>query len=198
MRSWPPMAGARQRDSGNRGLSAQGHRVRQRRQALSPWHTTKKNGRRYRYYLPQRDAKEHAGASGPAAICQPQNWNRRCSTNCARSCVRPNLLGDMLPQANQTRSDPGRSQDHRGHDPARRDLGSTVPSEQTRIVKLLDGEGHRVAQRPRSAAARQWHRTVGAGTASRACQPNSGGIGMSDIRIQKPASRTSCRPATAG
>ena len=32
--------------------------------ALSPWHTTKKNGRRYRYYIPQRDAKEHAGASG--------------------------------------------------------------------------------------------------------------------------------------
>ena len=32
--------------------------------ALSPFHTTKKNGRRYRYYIPQRDAKEHAGASG--------------------------------------------------------------------------------------------------------------------------------------
>jgi hypothetical protein len=32
--------------------------------ALSPWHTTKKDGRRYRYYLPQRDAKEHSGASG--------------------------------------------------------------------------------------------------------------------------------------
>ena len=32
--------------------------------ALSPWHTTKKNGRRYRYYVPQRDVKEHAGASG--------------------------------------------------------------------------------------------------------------------------------------
>lgn len=30
---------------------------------LSPWHTTKRNGRRYRYYIPQRDAKEYAGAS---------------------------------------------------------------------------------------------------------------------------------------
>jgi len=42
-------------------------RFRQRRpRALSPWHTTKtkKNGRRYRYYVPQRDAKEHAGAPG--------------------------------------------------------------------------------------------------------------------------------------
>lgn len=35
------------------------------RRALSPWHTVKKsNGRRYRYYIPQRDAKEHADASG--------------------------------------------------------------------------------------------------------------------------------------
>lgn len=33
------------------------------RQALSPWHTTKRNRRRYRYYIPQRDAKEYAGAS---------------------------------------------------------------------------------------------------------------------------------------
>ena len=32
--------------------------------ALSPWHTTKMNGRRYRYNVPQRDSKEHAGASG--------------------------------------------------------------------------------------------------------------------------------------
>ena len=36
--------------------------------ALSPWHTTKKNGRRYRYYVPQRDAKEHAGASGASDV----------------------------------------------------------------------------------------------------------------------------------
>jgi hypothetical protein len=32
--------------------------------ALTPWFTRKKNGRLYRYYLPMRDAKEHAGASG--------------------------------------------------------------------------------------------------------------------------------------
>ena len=33
---------------------------------LTPWQTTKKNGKRYRYYIPQRDAKEYAGASGLA------------------------------------------------------------------------------------------------------------------------------------
>jgi site-specific DNA recombinase len=32
--------------------------------ALTPWFTRKKNGRLYRYYLPVRDNKEHAGASG--------------------------------------------------------------------------------------------------------------------------------------
>lgn len=31
--------------------------------ALSPWHTTKRNGRRYRYYIPLQDAKEYAGTS---------------------------------------------------------------------------------------------------------------------------------------
>ena len=33
---------------------------------LTPWTTKKKNGKRYRYYIPQRDAKEYAGASGLA------------------------------------------------------------------------------------------------------------------------------------
>jgi site-specific DNA recombinase len=32
--------------------------------ALTPWFTRKKNGRLYRYYLPVRKNKEHAGASG--------------------------------------------------------------------------------------------------------------------------------------
>ncbi|OQZ07349.1 MAG: recombinase [Planctomycetes bacterium UTPLA1] len=32
--------------------------------ALTPWFTRKKNGRIYRYYLPVRENKEHAGASG--------------------------------------------------------------------------------------------------------------------------------------
>jgi len=31
---------------------------------LTPWFTRKKSGRLYRYYLPARENKEHAGASG--------------------------------------------------------------------------------------------------------------------------------------
>jgi hypothetical protein len=62
--------------------------------ALSPWHTTKKSGRRYRYYVPQRDAKEHAGASGlprlPAAELESAVLDQ------LRAILRaPNLLGDI-------------------------------------------------------------------------------------------------------
>ena len=56
--------------------------------ALSPWHTTKKNGRRYRYYIPQRDAKEFAGA-WVCRVCLPINWKQRYATSCAPSCASP-------------------------------------------------------------------------------------------------------------
>ena len=59
--------------------------------AMSPHHVIKPNGRRYRYYVPQRDAKEHAGASGQRRACRgcrPRSWSRRCWTSCARRCGR--------------------------------------------------------------------------------------------------------------
>lgn len=66
--------------------------------ALSPWHTTKKTGRRYRYYIPQRDAKEHAGASGlprlPAAELESAVLDQLRAT--LRS---PSLLGDVIARA---------------------------------------------------------------------------------------------------
>ncbi|MFZ6813713.1 recombinase family protein [Undibacterium sp. Rencai35W] len=66
--------------------------------ALSPWHTTKKTGRRYRYYIPQRDAKEHAGASGlprlPAAELESAVLDQLRAT--LRS---PSLLGDVVARA---------------------------------------------------------------------------------------------------
>lgn len=66
--------------------------------ALSPWHTTKKTGRRYRYYIPQRDAKEHAGASGlprlPAAELESAVLDQLRAT--LRS---PSLLGDVAARA---------------------------------------------------------------------------------------------------
>lgn len=104
--------------------------------ALSPWHTTKKNGRRYRYYVPQRDAKEHAGASGlprlPAAELESAVLDQ------LRAILRaPNLLGDILPQA--IKLDPTLDEAKITVAMTRLDAiwDQLFPAEQTRIVKLL-------------------------------------------------------------
>jgi len=104
--------------------------------ALSPWHTTKKNGRRYRYYVPQRDAKEHAGASGlprlPAAELESAVLDQ------LRAILRaPNLLGEMLPQA--IKLDPTWDEAKITVAMTRLDAiwDQLFPAEQTRIVKLL-------------------------------------------------------------
>ncbi|MCA0441489.1 MAG: recombinase family protein [Proteobacteria bacterium] len=104
--------------------------------ALSPWHTTKKNGRRYRYYVPQRDAKEHAGASGlprlPAAELESAVLDQ------LRAILRaPNLLGEMLPQA--IKLDPTLDEAKITVAMTRLDAiwDQLFPAEQTRIVKLL-------------------------------------------------------------
>ena len=104
--------------------------------ALSPWHTTKKNGRRYRYYVPQCDAKEHAGASGlprlPAAELESAVLDQ------LRAILRaPNLLGEMLPQA--IRLDPTLDEAKITVAMTRLDAiwDQLFPAEQTRIVKLL-------------------------------------------------------------
>jgi site-specific DNA recombinase len=103
---------------------------------LSPWHTTKKNGRLYRYYVPQRDAKEHAGASGlqrlPAAELESTVLDQ------LRAILRaPNLLGDMLPQA--VKLDPTLDETKITVAVTRLDAiwDPLFLAEQTRIVKLL-------------------------------------------------------------
>ena len=104
--------------------------------ALSPWHTTKKNGRRYRYYVPQRDAKEYAGASGlprlPAAELESAVLDQ------LRAILRaPNLLGEMLPQA--IKLDPTLDEAKITVAMTRLDAiwDQLFPAEQARIVKLL-------------------------------------------------------------
>ena len=98
--------------------------------------TTKQNGRRYGYYVPQRDAKEHAGASGlprlPAAELESAVLDQ------LRAILRaPNLLGDMLPQA--IKLDPTLDEAWITVAMTRLDAiwDQLFPAEQTRIVKLL-------------------------------------------------------------
>lgn len=104
--------------------------------ALSPFHTTKKNGRRYRYYIPQRENKEHAGASGlprlPAAELESAVLDQ------LRVILRsPGLLSDMLPQA--IKLDPTLDEAKITVAMTRLDAiwEQLFPAEQTRIVKLL-------------------------------------------------------------
>ena len=104
--------------------------------ALSPWHTTKKNGRRYRYYVPQRENKEHAGASGlprlPAAELESAVLDQ------LRAVLRsPDLLGDVLPRAIEL--DPSLDEAKVAVAMTRLDAiwDQLFPAEQTRIAKLL-------------------------------------------------------------
>jgi DNA invertase Pin-like site-specific DNA recombinase len=104
--------------------------------ALSPWHTTKKNGRRYRYYIPQRDAKEHAGASGLPRL--PATELESAVLDQLRATLRsPDLLSEVLPQA--TKLDPALDEAKVTVAMTRLDAiwEQLFPAEQARIVKLL-------------------------------------------------------------
>jgi site-specific DNA recombinase len=104
--------------------------------ALSPWHTTKKSGRRYRYYIPQRDAKECAGASGlprlPAAELESAVLDQ------LRGILRePNLLDGVVAKA--IALDPTLDEAKVTVAMTRMDAiwDQLFPPEQIRIVKLL-------------------------------------------------------------
>jgi site-specific DNA recombinase len=105
--------------------------------ALSPWHSTKKSsGRRYRYYIPMRDTKEQAGASGlprlPAAELESAVLEQ------LRGILRaPALLGDLLSQA--SKQDPTLDEAKVTVAMTRLDAiwDQLFPAEQTRIVRLL-------------------------------------------------------------
>lgn len=104
--------------------------------ALTPWSTRKKNGRIYRYYLPTRENKEHAGASGlprlpagelEAAVLEQMRRVLRAPDMVAGVAERAARLGPSLDEAQvtvaMTRLDAIWDQ--------------LFPAEQQRIVRLL-------------------------------------------------------------
>ncbi len=101
--------------------------------ALTPWFTRKKSGRLYRYYLPTRENKEHAGASGlprlPAA-----EW-RRCWSSCAVSCARRG--GRRGDSGGPTRSNLDEAQVTVAMTRLDNIWDQLFPAEQQRIVRLL-------------------------------------------------------------
>ena len=105
--------------------------------ALTPWHSTKHtSGKRYRYYLPMREIKEHAGASGlpriPAAELESAVLDQLRATLRA-----PDLLAEILPAA--TKLDPTLDEAQVTVAMTRLNViwDQLFPAEQTRIVKLL-------------------------------------------------------------
>jgi len=105
--------------------------------ALTPWHSTKKaTGKRYRYYLPMRDIKEHAGASGLPRL--PAVELESAVLDPLRSIVRStDLLGNVLPLA--IALDPTLDEAKVTVAMTRLDAiwDQLFPAEQTRIVRLL-------------------------------------------------------------
>jgi len=104
--------------------------------ALSPWHTTKRNGRRYRYYIPQRDAKEYAGASGlprlPAAELEAAVLQQ------LRSMMRqPVMISEIVPQAIALNDQLDEAQVTVAMTQLDVIWDQLFPAEQTRIVQLL-------------------------------------------------------------
>lgn len=104
--------------------------------AMSPHHVTKPNGRRYRYYVPQRDVKEHAGASGlprlPAAELESAVLDQ------LRAILRsPEMLADVLPRARAL--DPTLDEAKVAVAMTRLDAiwDQLFPAERTRILKLM-------------------------------------------------------------
>ena len=103
---------------------------------MSPHHVTKPSGRRYRYSVPKRVAKEHAGASGlpqlPAAELESAVLDQ------LRSMLRaPGMLAEVLPRARAL--DPSLDEAKVSVAMLRLDaIGDQLfPAEQTRIVKLM-------------------------------------------------------------
>jgi DNA invertase Pin-like site-specific DNA recombinase len=104
--------------------------------ALSPWHSTNRQGRSYRYYIPQRDTKEYAGASGlprlPAAQLEGAVLDQ------LRGIMRnPSMIGEIVPQVKNL--DAGIDEAQITVIMTRLDLvwDQLFPAEQSRIVRLL-------------------------------------------------------------
>ena len=103
----------------------------------SPWHSTKKsNGRRYRYYIPMRDTKEQAGASGLPRL--PAVELESAVLEQLRGILRaPALLGEALSQA--IKLDPTLDEAKITVAMTRLDAiwDQLFPAEQTRIVRRI-------------------------------------------------------------
>jgi len=104
--------------------------------ALTPWHTTKKNGRRYRYYLSTRTLHEGAGTTDLPRL--PASELEAAVIEQLRGVLRsPEMIAAMVPEA--MKQDP--DLDEARVTVAMRQLDALwdqlFPAEQARVVRLL-------------------------------------------------------------
>lgn len=105
--------------------------------ALSPWSTAKKkNGKRYRYYIPQQDAKEFAGASGIARFPAVQ-LEAAVLTQLREIMRSPPLLEQMIPSAIKLDDQLDEAKVTVAMTQLESIWDELFPAEQDRIVRLL-------------------------------------------------------------
>lgn len=104
--------------------------------ALSPWHSVKKSGRKYRYYIPQRDTKEGAGSSGLARI--PAAELEAAVLSQLQNIIRaPNLAVEIAARAKTYDSDMDEAKVTVALTQFEQVWAQIFPAEQSRIVQLL-------------------------------------------------------------
>lgn len=104
--------------------------------ALSPWHTTKANGRTYRYYLSTRDTHEGPGTSGLPRL--PAGELEGAVVAQLRRVLRaPEMIEAMIPQAVALDPSLDEAQVTVAMTQVDRVWDQLFPAEQQRLVRLL-------------------------------------------------------------
>ncbi|WP_374296941.1 recombinase family protein [Sphingomonas sp.] len=104
--------------------------------ALSPWHTTKPNGRTYRYYLSTRDTHEGPGASGLPRL--PAGELEGAVVAQLRRVLRaPEMVETMIPEAVALDPALDEAQVTVAMTQVERVWDQLFPAEQQRLVRLL-------------------------------------------------------------
>ena len=136
--------------------------------ALSPWHTTKANGRTYRYYLSTRDTHEGPGTSGLPRL--PAGELEGAVVAQLRRVLRaPEMIEAMIPQAVALDPTLDEAQVTVAMTQVDRVWEQLFPAEQQRLVRLLV---ERVIVSPTNLELRL--RPGGIGTLAAAARPAAG------------------------
>ena len=138
--------------------------------ALSPWHTTKANGRTYRYYLSTRDTHEGPGTSGLPRL--PAGELEGAVVAQLRRVLRaPEMIKAMIPQAVALDPTLDEAQVTVAMTQVDRVWEQLFPAEQQRLVRLLV---ERVIVTPTNLELRL--RPGGIGTLAAEARPTAGAV----------------------